>query len=65
MLRMRWRILPKMMRMTQWESQGVLAGDGDDAAYRDVAGGGKVKTSPETVTTRLAVALSAEARIGT
>jgi hypothetical protein len=39
-----------------------LAGDGNDAAGRDIAGGGEERTSPKTGTTWLAAALSAEAK---
>jgi hypothetical protein len=40
----------------------ALAGYGDDVASRGVAVGGETRTSPETVTTRLAVASPAGVR---
>jgi hypothetical protein len=40
----------------------VLIGDGDDAASRNVIGGGEATTSPETGMTRMAAASLAEAR---
>jgi hypothetical protein len=42
-----------------------LAGDGDGAAGRDVAGGDEERTSPEPRTARLAAASPAKARKGT